>query len=89
MAKWQEPQASPESALVAQHDATAMRRLINALPSPFREVLVLREINELSYKEIAAVESVPVGTIMSRLARARALLRLAWETAEADPAHVQ
>jgi RNA polymerase sigma-70 factor (ECF subfamily) len=82
MAKWQEPQASPESALVAQHDAAAMRRLVDALPSPFREVIVLREMNELSYKEIAAVESVPVGTVMSRLARARAMLKSAWQVAE-------
>jgi RNA polymerase sigma-70 factor, ECF subfamily len=83
MAAWQEPQASPESALVAQHEAAAMRRLVAALPSPFREVIVLREMNELSYKEIAAVEGVPVGTVMSRLARARAMLRSAWEFAEA------
>jgi RNA polymerase sigma-70 factor (ECF subfamily) len=59
-----------------------MRRLVDALPSPFREVIVLREMNELSYKEIAAVESVPVGTVMSRLARARAMLKLAWQVAE-------
>ena len=90
MAKWQEPQASPESALLAQHDAAAMRRLVDALPSPFREVIILREMNELSYREIAAVESVPVGTVMSRLARARAMLRSAWEVAEAAaPVHVQ
>jgi RNA polymerase sigma-70 factor, ECF subfamily len=69
--------------LVAQHDAAVMRRLVEALPSPFREVIVLREMNELSYKQIAAVESVPVGTVMSRLARARAMLRSAWEVAEA------
>ncbi len=71
VAKWHEPQASPERVLVAQHQAATMRRLIDALPSPFREVIVLREMNELSYKEIAAVESVPVGTVISRLARAR------------------
>ena len=82
VAKWQEPQASPEGALVAQHQAATMRRLVDALPSPFREVIVLREMNELSYKEIAAVESVPVGTVMSRLARARAMLRSAWQVAE-------
>jgi RNA polymerase sigma-70 factor, ECF subfamily len=87
---WQEPQASPECALLRQQDTAAMRRLIAALPSPFREVIVLRELNDLSYKQIAAVESVPVGTVMSRLARGRALLRSAWEVAEAPaPAHVQ
>jgi RNA polymerase sigma-70 factor (ECF subfamily) len=80
---WQEPSASPESALVQSHDAAAMRRLVAALPSPFREVIVLREMNELSYKQIAAVARVPVGTVMSRLARARAMLRLAWQSAEA------
>jgi RNA polymerase sigma-70 factor (ECF subfamily) len=90
MAMWQEPQASAESSLAAQYDAAAIRRLVDSLPSPFRAVIVLREINELSYKEIAAVERVPVGTVMSRLARARAMLRSAWEIAEATvPAQVQ
>ena len=86
MAIWQEPQASPESALVRERDDATMRRLIAALPSPFREVIVLREINELSYKQIASVESVPVGTVMSRLARARAMLRSAWAADTAVPA---
>lgn len=90
MAMWQEPQASPESAIAVRCDAAAIRRLVDALPSRFRAVIVLREINELSYKEIAAVERVPVGTVMSRLARARAMLRSAWQVAEAAvPAHVQ
>jgi RNA polymerase sigma-70 factor (ECF subfamily) len=89
MAIWQEPQASAESALVRDHDDATMRRLIAALPSPFREVIVLREINELSYKQIASVESVPVGTVMSRLARARAMLRSAWAADTAVAASVE
>jgi RNA polymerase sigma factor (sigma-70 family) len=48
--------------------------MIRRLPEPFRETLVLRELEELSYKEIAAVTGVPVGTVMSRLARARQML---------------
>jgi RNA polymerase sigma-70 factor (ECF subfamily) len=49
------------------------------LPEPFRETLVLRDINELSYKEIATVLDLPSGTVMSRLARARGLLKIALE----------
>ena len=79
---WQEPEASPESILLRRHDDGAIRKLIDALPRPFREVIVLREINELSYQEIAAVAGVPVGTVMSRLARARSMLRAAWNAAE-------
>jgi DNA-directed RNA polymerase specialized sigma24 family protein len=50
------------------------------LPEPFREAIVLREMNNLSYQEIARVAGVPVGTVMSRLARA--MLRAAWNAAE-------
>jgi len=79
---WQEPQASPEAVLLRQHDSDTMRKLVAALPQPFREILVLREINDLSYQDIAEVAGVPVGTVMSRLARARAMLRAAWNVAE-------
>ncbi len=79
---WQEPQASPETAMLRQHDSATIRRLVAALPQPFRETIVLREINDLSYQEIAEVAGVPVGTVMSRLARARAMLRSAWNVAE-------
>jgi len=79
---WQEPQASPESALLRRLDDDTIRRLVAALPRPFREAIVLREINELSYQEIAQVAGVPVGTVMSRLARARSMLRSAWNVAE-------
>jgi RNA polymerase sigma-70 factor (ECF subfamily) len=79
---WQEPQASPETLMLRQHDGAAIRHLVAALPQPFREAIVLREINDLSYQEIAQVAGVPVGTVMSRLARARAMLRSAWNVAE-------
>ena len=68
---WQEPQPSPEAELLRHQDEQAIRRLVAALPSVFREIIVLRDINELSYREIADVAGVPVGTVMSRLARAR------------------
>jgi RNA polymerase sigma-70 factor (ECF subfamily) len=75
---WQEAQISPEEAVQKSSDADTIRRLLAQLPSAFHEVLVLREMNELSYCEIAEVVGVPVGTVMSRLARARAMLREAW-----------
>jgi RNA polymerase sigma factor (sigma-70 family) len=62
---------TPETALIAQHDATLLEAAIATLPAPLRETLVLREVQELSYREIAAVTGVPIGTVMSRLARAR------------------
>ena len=82
---WQEPQPSAEAALMRQHDDETIRRLVEGLPQPFRETLVLREINDLSYQEIAQVAVVPVGTVMSRLARARTMLRSAWAAAEGSP----
>ncbi len=51
-----------------------VRAAIEALPEPFRETLVLRELEELSYREIADVVGAPIGTVMSRLARARKML---------------
>ena len=79
---WQETQASPENTILQQQDSATIRRLVAELPEPFREVIVLREMNDLSYKEIAEVAGVPVGTVMSRLARARAMLRSAWNASE-------
>jgi RNA polymerase sigma-70 factor (ECF subfamily) len=79
---WQEPHATPEAALLREQDGDTIRRLVAALPAPFREAIVLREINDLSYHEIAEVAGVPVGTVMSRLARARSMLRAAWNGAE-------
>ena len=61
----------PEERLLRQHTITLVRAALDELPDDFREVIVLREIEDLSYKEIAAVVGVPLGTVMSRLARGR------------------
>jgi RNA polymerase sigma factor (sigma-70 family) len=82
---WQEEQASPETEMLHQRDTEAIRRLVAELPDPFREAIVLREVNELSYSEIADVVRVPIGTVMSRLARARSMLRKAWIAEEGLP----
>ena len=65
---------TPEAVLIAKADADLLQRAIAALPLSYREVLVLREIEELSYREISDIMSIPIGTVMSRLARARGLL---------------
>jgi RNA polymerase sigma-70 factor (ECF subfamily) len=62
---------TPEAALIAKADAEQLRAAIAALPAPFRETLVLRDIEGLDYHEIAEATEVPIGTVMSRLARAR------------------
>jgi RNA polymerase sigma-70 factor (ECF subfamily) len=81
---WGEAPPSPEDVSLRRFDAETVQRLIAQLPDAFREVLVLREINDLSYREIADVTGTPVGTVMSRLARARALLRDAWLAEEKE-----
>jgi len=67
--------ASPEALLLAKADRALLSEGLDGLPAAYREVLVLREIEELSYKEISAIAGIPIGTVMSRLARARALLQ--------------
>ncbi len=66
---------NPEALLLQKHDAQMLRQAVEKLPLEFREVLVLRELNEMSYKQIAAVAGLPLGTVMSRLARARKRLQ--------------
>jgi RNA polymerase sigma-70 factor, ECF subfamily len=80
---WNERAETPESEIMRRHDADTIRGLVAALPPPFRAVIVLRELDDLSYREIADIVRVPVGTVMSRLARARAMLRTAWLAADA------
>lgn len=64
----------PEATLMREEDERLVQRLLARLPVELRECLVLREIEELSYKEIARIVDVPVGTVMSRLWRGRKLL---------------
>ena len=63
-----------EEALIAEQTGARLRDAIAALPSPLKETLIMREINELDYKEIAEATGAPIGTVMSRLARARAAI---------------
>ncbi len=70
---------TPERQLLAADERGRLDRLIAALPPEFREVIVLREQEELSYREISEITAVPVGTVMSRLARARTRLRDGWQ----------
>src|SRR6266576_5246482 len=82
---WHEAQQTPEAQMLHRWDSTTIGRLVAALAEPFRETLVLREIHDLSYREIADIVGAPVGTVMSRLARARAMLRSAWMADEEQP----
>lgn len=72
------PTPDPESTSMRRDEQRTLDRLISLLPEEHREVLLLREIEELDYREIAAVTNVPIGTVMSRLARARASLKSHW-----------
>ncbi|HEY5070591.1 MAG TPA: sigma-70 family RNA polymerase sigma factor [Caulobacteraceae bacterium] len=73
---------TPESELLRKDEALSMRALIDRLPTRLREVLVLREMEHLSYREIAEITGAPIGSVMSRLARARAALGEAWRAFE-------
>jgi len=73
--QWPDNALDPEERLLQQHTVALVREALEQLPVDFREVIVLREIEGLSYKEIAAVAGVPIGTVMSRLARARERLQ--------------
>ncbi|MFG1378230.1 sigma-70 family RNA polymerase sigma factor [Xanthobacter autotrophicus] len=75
---------TPESLLLRRTEAEAVRALLEHLPEPLREVLVLRELDELSYREIAEIAKVPVGTVMSRLSRARRVFADLWSRAAPD-----
>ena len=65
---------NPEATVMKNIDIALLREAIEELPVEFREVIILRELQELSYEEVARVAGIPIGTVMSRLARARTRL---------------
>lgn len=67
---------TPEDILIAKHQATALQQAIEMLPVHLKETLILREYHGLSYREIAEVSAIPIGTVMSRLAKARQTLAM-------------
>ncbi len=73
--EWVSPHDNPETLLMQKDQREQLNAAIEALPVAFREVLILREMEDLSYEDISQVLHVPQGTVMSRLSRARALLR--------------
>lgn len=66
---------TPESLLLARADQEMIRAALEQLPLPFREIILLCDLEEMSYREIAATLGLPLGTVMSRLSRARAAMR--------------
>ena len=84
---WGTKPRDPEALLMDSIDSQTLNRLMEKLPSEYREVLLLREVEDFAYKEIADVIGVPMGTVMSRLSRARLALRKLWlEHAELENA---
>jgi RNA polymerase sigma factor (sigma-70 family) len=80
----------PEGAALLRDESKTLDRLLSSLPEEQRTVLWLREIEEMDYAQIAAVTNVPIGTVMSRLARSRAALKARWlKEAEDGPCAVR
>jgi RNA polymerase sigma-70 factor, ECF subfamily len=78
---WAEPPLDPEVLLLDRVDSVVLADLVAKLPAEYREVLLLREMEDLSYRDIAQITGTPIGTVMSRLARARMALRKLWQEA--------
>lgn len=68
-------QATPEAILIDRSQQETLQAALDEIPAPYREILLLCEVEEMSYKEIAEVLAIPIGTVMSRLSRARSALR--------------
>jgi RNA polymerase sigma-70 factor (ECF subfamily) len=72
-------ECTPEAMLVRDAETQAVRSVLNAMSPPLREILMLREFEELSYRQISEITALPIGTVMSRLARARKAFADAWQ----------
>lgn len=70
----------PEEVSISRDQGRALERVLAELPEEQREILVLREIEDMDYRDIATITNVPIGTVMSRLSRARAALKARWLT---------
>ena len=81
----EEPDA--ESVVIQFEQGRRLGGIIEGLPEDFREVLVLREMEDLSYRQIAQITGAPIGTVMSRLARARTMLKTRWRSDEPGAPH--
>jgi len=75
----------PEAVSISRDQRRALERVLAELPEEQREVLILREIEDMDYRDIAAITNVPIGTVMSRLSRARAALKARWLTTVEEP----
>jgi RNA polymerase sigma factor (sigma-70 family) len=79
--EWQEPEAvskredDPELILIRMQEKGALQNALNRLPAPFREMIVLKDVEAMSYAEMAVIAGIPIGTVMSRLSRGRRMLR--------------
>jgi RNA polymerase sigma-70 factor, ECF subfamily len=78
----------PEMAAICADEGRWLGAAVAELPREFREVLVLREMEDLSYREISQIAGAPIGTVMSRLARGRGMLRERWQSDVEGPRHV-
>ncbi len=83
---WTATPPDPEALLLETLDSQTLERMMAHLPLEYREILLLREVEDLSYKEIATITTTPIGTVMSRLSRARLALRKLWLGAETKEA---
>jgi RNA polymerase sigma-70 factor (ECF subfamily) len=72
-------ECTPEAMLVREAERQTVRLVLDSMPLPLREILVLREFEELSYRQISEITALPIGTVMSRLARARKAFADAWQ----------